>query len=88
VPGIRGEAMVAALDLADIAVSTGSACAAGAAEPSHVLRAVGLCDDDARDGLRFSLGFSTTAAEIDHVVQVMGEIVARMRDVPRTVAYA
>jgi len=88
VAGIRGEALVAALDLEDIAVSTGSACAAGAAEPSHVLRAIGSTEADARDGVRFSLGPDTTRAEIDHVVRVMDEIVSRMRGVVRKAAYA
>ena len=86
--GIRGEALVAALDLEEVAVSTGSACAAGAAEPSHVLQAIGLNDDDARDGIRFSLGLETTPAEIDQVVRTVSESVDRMRSVTRSAAYA
>jgi len=87
VPDVRGEALVAALDLEDIAASTGSACAAGAAEPSHVLRAIGLIEDDARDGVRFSLGRDTSTADVDRVIQVVDEVVAHMRRVRRQVAH-
>ena len=52
---MRGEALVAALDLEGVAVSSGSACAAGAGEPSHVLIAVGHATDAARNGVRFSV---------------------------------
>jgi cysteine desulfurase len=88
IEGSRGEAMVAALDLEGIAISTGSACAAGAAEPSHVLQAIGLSAEDARDGLRFSLGPDTSPAEIDHTVDVVSAVVERMRGLRRQVAYA
>ena len=56
IAGMRGESLVAALDLEGIAASVGSACAAGAGEPSHVLRAIGRDAEEARDGVRFSLG--------------------------------
>ncbi len=77
--GVRGEALVAALDLEGVAVSSGSACAAGAAEPSHVLLALGCDAEEARDGVRFSLGRTNTAAEIDRVIHLTGAVVRRMR---------
>ncbi len=77
--GIRGESMVAALDLERVAVSVGSACAAGSGEPSHVLQALGYSDDEARSGVRFSCGFGTTAAQIDDVIAIVQRVVARMR---------
>ena len=77
--GVRGEALVAALDLDGIAVSSGSACAAGAGEPSHVLLALGCSLDDARDGVRFSLGRTNTRADIDRMVAVTAAAVRRMR---------
>ena len=61
--------LVAALDLDGVAVSSGSACAAGAGEPSHVLLALGRTADAARDGVRFSLGRTNTMDEIERVVQ-------------------
>ena len=79
--GIRGEAMVAGLDLDGVAVSVGSACAAGSGEPSHVLLALGRDEDAARSGVRFSTGPATTAAEVDEVVGIVHTLVARMRSV-------
>jgi len=67
------------LDLAGVAVSLGSACAAGSPEPSHVLRAMGLDADAARGGLRFSLGSDTTEAEIDAVVDLLPRLVRQIR---------
>jgi cysteine desulfurase len=81
IPGVSGEALVAALDLQGIAVSSGSACAAGAAEPSHVLSAIGCRVEDARDGVRFSLGRRTTAAEVDQAAKITLACVQRMRAV-------
>ncbi|MBP1684468.1 MAG: cysteine desulfurase [Deltaproteobacteria bacterium] len=77
--GIRGEALVAALDLEGVAVSSGSACAAGAGEPSHVLLALGRGRMAARDGVRFSLGRTSTAHEIEQVVHTTIAVVQRMR---------
>lgn len=77
--GIRGEALVAALDLEGVAVSSGSACAAGAGEPSHVLVALGRSQKAARDGVRFSLGRMTSAHEVEQVVNSTIAVVQRMR---------
>ena len=64
-PGVLGETMLIALDLEGVEVSMGSACAAGAVEPSHVLIAMGRGAEVARSSLRISLGWSTTMSEID-----------------------
>jgi cysteine desulfurase len=66
-------------DMYDVAVSTRSACSTGAGQPSHVLKAMGLTDDDALASIRFSLGRFTTAAEIDAVIEKLVTSVARLR---------
>jgi cysteine desulfurase len=78
--GIDGESLLIALDLKGIAVSTGSACASGSLEPSHVLQALGLTRDEVRGSLRFSLGAYTTRDEIDYAVSVLAQTVARLRE--------
>ncbi len=83
-PGIEGEAMVIALDMKGIAVSTGAACSSGAVEPSHVLTAIGLSADDARASIRFSLGRHTTAAEIDYALEAVPAAVAQLRELSPT----
>ena len=62
---IEGEALVIALDLKGLAVSTGAACSSGAIEPSHVLTAMGLRPERARASIRFSLGKQNTAEDVD-----------------------
>lgn len=79
VPGASGESLVIALDLQGIACSTGAACSSGAIEPSHVLLAIGLSDRDARSSIRFSLGRTTTQAEIDRALAVIPGVVERLR---------
>jgi len=79
--GVRGESLVAALDLAEIAVSSGSACAAGAAEPSHVLRALGLDESTAADGVRFSFGSTNGASDVTTIAAATATAVARIRTV-------
>ncbi|MHA7632097.1 cysteine desulfurase family protein [Corallococcus sp. M7] len=69
--GVEGEALLMALDLEDIRVSSGAACASGTLSPSHVLRAMGLSPTEARGSLRFSLGPSTTGAEVSRVVDAL-----------------
>lgn len=80
VPGCAGESLLILLDLAGVAVSLGSACAAGAAEPSHVLLAMGCDAAAARDALRFSVGPSTTMADIDAVAGVLATAIRRVRE--------
>jgi cysteine desulfurase len=76
---VPGEALVAALDLEGVAVSVGSACAAGSGEPSHVLLALGCSTDAARGGVRFSLGPATTRAEIDLSVAATQRVLEQIR---------
>ena len=77
---IDGEALVIALDLKGVAVSTGAACSSGAIEPSHVLIAMGLRTDQARASIRFSLGKQTVAEDIDFALALVPETVARLRE--------
>ena len=78
-PGCEGDALLLLLDARGIACSTGSACTAGVAEPSHVLLAMGADEDRARGSLRFSLGHTTTQADVDALGACIGEAVARAR---------
>jgi cysteine desulfurase len=78
-PGCEGDALLLLLDARGIACSTGSACTAGVAEPSHVLLAMGADESRARGSLRFSLGHTTTQREVDALGAVIGEAVARAR---------
>jgi cysteine desulfurase len=79
--GVEGESLLLALDMKGIAVSTGSACNAGATEPSHVLRAMGLDWTLAQGSLRFSLGRTNTESEVDYAIQAVTEVVERLRQV-------
>jgi cysteine desulfurase len=78
-PGCEGDALLMLLDANGIACSTGSACTAGVAEPSHVLLAMGADDSRARGSLRFSLGHTSTQQDVDALAAVIGEVVARAR---------
>ncbi|HKA55954.1 MAG TPA: aminotransferase class V-fold PLP-dependent enzyme, partial [Candidatus Binatia bacterium] len=77
--GTVGEGLVMGLDLAGIAVSTGSACAAGSIEPSHVLLALGRDATTAKSAIRFSVGRDTTEQEIAQVLEVLPGVVERVR---------
>jgi len=77
---IEGEAMVIALDLRGLSVSTGAACSSGAIEPSHVLTAMGLSADRARASIRFSLGKQNTAEDVEFAIELVPEAVARLRE--------
>jgi cysteine desulfurase len=78
-PGCDGDALLMLLDANGIACSTGSACTAGVAEPSHVLLAMGADDVRARGSLRFSLGHTSAQDDVDALAAVIGEVVARAR---------
>ena len=78
-PGTESDSLLLMLDNAGIASSTGSACSAGVQRPSHVLLALGLEEADVRASLRFSLGTSTTEAEINLVGEVIAGVVAQVR---------
>lgn len=77
---VEGEALVIALDLKGLSVSSGAACSSGAIEPSHVLLAMGLSSERARSSLRISLGKQTTTEEINFAIQVIPETVGRLRE--------
>jgi cysteine desulfurase len=79
-PGIDGASTTMALDLAGIACSTGSACVSGSTEVSHVLTAMGYPVEEARGALRFSLGRTTTAAEIAEAADVIVRTLAHLRE--------
>ncbi len=76
---VEGESVLLALDLAEIAASSGSACTTGSLEPSHVLTAMGIDSDLAHSSLRLTLGQSNTEAQIDRVLDVLPGIVERLR---------
>ncbi len=76
-PGCEGDALLLLLDAQGIACSTGSACSAGVAQPSHVLLALGADDDRARSSLRFSLGHTSTAADVDALLAALPGAVER-----------
>lgn len=79
----EAESLLIALDLAGIAVSTGSACSSGTLEPSHVLKAMGLPPHRTQNSIRFSLGAATTEADIDRVISVLPGIVEKLRSLTR-----
>ena len=77
--GIDSDALLIALDLKGFAVSSGAACSSGAPEPSHVLLAMGLSRLEARSSIRFSLGRSNTAEQVDALIEALIESVAHLR---------
>ena len=76
---VEGEALLLYLDLEGIAVSTGSACASGSLDPSHVLLATGVGPELAHGAIRFSMGRETTKEDIKYVLEKLPPIVARIR---------
>jgi len=78
-PGCEGDSLLMLLDARGIATSTGSACSAGVPQPSHVLLAMGWDAEQARSSLRFSLGHTSTAADVDALVAAIGPVVERAR---------
>lgn len=77
---IEGESILFSLDIAGIAVSSGSACSSGSLEPSHVLLALGLPEELAHGSIRFSFGKHNTVEEIDYAVDVLKSSVERLRN--------
>lgn len=77
-PGVHGESLLIALDLEGVHVSMGSACAAGAVEPSHVLLAMGRSADEARSSLRLSLGWSTSEDDVVRAAEVTARVWRRV----------
>ena len=77
---IEGESLLAMLDMQGVAASTGSACASGSSEPSHVLSAMGVEPIAAQGAIRFSFGYQNTTEEVDYVLRVLPEIVQKLRN--------
>lgn len=77
--GAEGDALLLLLDAQGVQCSTGSACSAGIAQPSHVLIAMGMSAKVARSSIRFSIGTTTTEQEIDKAISVINEVVTRAR---------
>jgi cysteine desulfurase len=75
-----GEVLLQALDLEGVAVSSGAACASGSIEPSRVLLAMGRSPQEARGSLRFSVGHGVDEAQIDRVLALLPDLVARVRE--------
>jgi cysteine desulfurase len=84
VPGVKAETLVIGLDLAGIAVSSGSACSSGKVEASHVLSAMGVPEEVAQGAIRVSLGFATKRDDIDNFLKAFAELIERLR--PRAAA--
>ncbi len=78
-PGCEGDSLLMLLDAHGVECSTGSACTAGVSQPSHVLLAMGADEATARGSLRFSLGHTSTAADVERVTAVIGQVVERAR---------
>ena len=79
VPGVEAATLMIALDLASVAVSSGSACSSGKVAPSHVLAAMGTAPELARGAIRLSLGWASTEADVDRFAEAFAAVMARMR---------
>ena len=78
-PGAEGEAILLSMDIAGIEASTGSACASGSLEPSHVLMAIGLGPELAHGSIRFSLGWESSLEDVNYILETLPPIIERLR---------
>jgi cysteine desulfurase len=78
-PGVRNETLLMLLDQRGVAASAGSACQSGAATVSHVLEAMGLTPDEARESVRFTFGWTSTKADADDAADIVRDLVVRLR---------
>ena len=76
---VEGESILMTLDLAGIAVSSGSACSSGSLDPSHVLLAIGVPVETAHGSIRFTLGKHTTAEQLDYTVEQLKKTIEKLR---------
>ncbi len=81
-PGVEGEPILLGLDMAGVAASSGSACSSGSLEPSHVLLALGQSAEVARGSLRLTLGKDNTDEQVDYLLDVLVDLVERLRQLP------
>lgn len=79
IPGVEGELLAIALDLRGVSLSTGSACASGAVEPSHVIRAMGFSESEARGAVRLSLGWNSRSEDVDRFMALLPDVVRQVR---------
>jgi len=78
-PGVEGEAILLSMDLEGIEASTGSACASGSLEPSHVLMAIGAEPELAHGSIRFSLGWESSVEDVDYIIETLPPIIERLK---------
>jgi len=85
-PGMRGESLVLFLDRHGVYFSSGSACKSGNPAPSHVLLSIGLTEDEAHCAVRLSLGVDNDEADIDYVLEALGEVIRESQSSVRFVS--
>ncbi|MFL2756831.1 MAG: cysteine desulfurase family protein [Dehalococcoidia bacterium] len=84
-PGIEGESILLALDLAGVSASSGSACSAASIEPSHVLLAIGSSADQARGTVRITIGRGTTDTDVEYMLNLLPDIVNKLKNMPSSI---